>query len=263
MDPIHPDRPTRVPTNLSRSRRIWPTIGFPITIMVLFYGPYPQVCRRFFRKLFQFTDPSLFELRVGLNEVVAETKEIVSDYVAQGLVDRVYESPTNLFKSPMMRRMVHEDPIETTWSLWFDDDSFPYQGDWLPALANRIENESTVDAWGRKLYLHASEPVEAFIRSAPWYRGKPFIHEFNGVTSERPYLFFMEGAYWALKSHILYDLDWPDPRLIQNEEDFVFGEALHQNEYRVEQSFSGVRLNAGGRRTPRQTPLIDDAPPQG
>jgi len=63
--------------------------------------------------------------------------------------------------------------------IWFDDDSFPYRPDWLPGFRLRMETQPDVDVWGNPFFTDADEAAVRFIRTAAWFRGKPFNHPFE------------------------------------------------------------------------------------
>src|SRR4051812_47146594 len=90
----------------------------PVTICVLLYGDHYALCERFFSKLFHHTRPDLFHLRIGLNAVSQATLDYVSRRLPTKNV-QVFHSEANLYKGGMMRRMFHEAPIRTCWTLWF------------------------------------------------------------------------------------------------------------------------------------------------
>ena len=94
----------------------------------------------------------------------------------------------------MIRRMFHEEPIRTQWTIWFDDDSFVTRADWLPNLALAMEAGPEVDMWGQH-FLWASESLlwNSF-GDAPWYRGVPFQ---GGEASGRVKIDFIAGGLLA------------------------------------------------------------------
>jgi hypothetical protein len=54
---------------------------------------------------------------------------------------------------------------------------------------------------------------------------------------------FALGAFWAIRTEVRQLLDWPGPRLIHADEDFLLGEALRQNFFRIENFNYGVKVN--------------------
>ncbi len=227
----------------------------PLTISVAFYGKHGDLCRRFLTHLYRFTSPADFELRVGLNAVGVETTDFVKSATGEFGNIWVHSEPTNIYKSPLMAKLFNMKPIETDWVIWFDDDSYPYRGDWLTGLKLKMESHPEIDVWGNPFFTDADKAAVNFIQAASWYQGKPFNHvKPTGERSERPLLTFVEGGFWAAKTTVLTTLDWPDRRLVQHEEDYIFGEALRQNGFKIGRYKSGVRISDAVRRCPPDTP---------
>src|SRR5678815_2573879 len=97
---------------------------FPVTICVLCYGPHEELARRCLQAIERHTDPSLFRLRIGLNEACRGTRTLVNELRVRNPATVVHESDINLFKVPMMHRLLNLPPVETKWLIWFDDDSY-------------------------------------------------------------------------------------------------------------------------------------------
>ena len=228
---------------------------FQVTICVICYGQHPGLAQRFLTSLYQYTRTDLFSLRIGLNAACGETIELAHAAACEHGNIWIHSEPRNMFKSPLMARLFSLKPIETEWVIWFDDDSFPYRDDWLPGLRLRMETQPEVAVWGNLFFTDADEGAVQFIRTASWFRGKPFNHaKPTSEWSERPLLSFAEGGFWAAKAEVLKALQWPDTRLIQNGDDYFFGEALRQNGYRIGRYKSGVRINQAQRRGPGDPP---------
>jgi len=232
----------------------------PPTVLVVFYGEYPQLCRRFLTHFYRFSSPADFSLRVGLNAVGPETMEYVASAAREFGNVSIQSEPQNIFKSPLMAKLFVMKPIETDWVIWFDDDSYPYRGDWLSGLRLKIEAQPDVDVWGNLFFTDADDAAVEFIRTADWYQGLPFDHvKPTGERSERPLLTFVEGGFWAAKTSVLKALNWPDRRLVQHEDDYIFGEALRQNGFKIGRYKSGVRISDAARRCPPNTPCSYDS----
>ena len=232
-----------------------------LTICVLCYGDNLQLAERFLQALYKNTDPAAFRLRAGLNEVCSTTSSLFSEYQRiHGNIDIFFE-PKNIFKSPMMRRMFSNPSISTDWIVWFDDDSYPTRSDWLQRLMLQIQRAPHVAQWGEGHILwNRDTNTRMFIETAQWYCGKPIR---NGLDSERVESMefaFMTGGFWAIKTEVLRALNWPDPRLIQANDDFLLGEALRQNGYECRQFSRGVHVNTHARRN-AQAWEINHLPP--
>jgi GT2 family glycosyltransferase len=222
----------------------------PVTVCVLFYGDHVGLCDRFFTRLFRHTQPEFFELRIGLNAVCQRTADFVAEFSAKHPNTQIYRSERNIYKDPMMRRMFYPDRIGTRWTIWFDDDSYATRPDWLAGLAVTMRLHPEIDMFGDARFVEVDDSLFAFIRRSPWFRGLDFEKRANGT----PIINFITGGFWALRTECIYALNWPDPRIIQLEEDYVLGEALRQNGYRIREFTSGVEVNAGERRVPPGAP---------
>jgi hypothetical protein len=228
-----------------------PILGPPVTVCVLCYGIYETLAERVLTSLLNNTRREHFKLRLGLNAVGAATDQVVENLLAQFDVDLLVRSSVNLYKDPMLRRLVHDRPIETGWTLWFDDDSYVFRGDWLEMLSCESKLNPAVDMWGKKCFVRGGQKHREFIRAAPWFRG------LEPTPDDRPggcRIYFVVGGFWAIRTSWLYRLNWPDPRLLHFGEDYMFGEAMRQNGGRIENAFSGVAIDRAPRRAPAGTP---------
>src|SRR5688572_19313286 len=82
------------------------------TIAVLLYGDYLPLAQRCIDSILRLPNPTFWELRIGLNEVSAATYDYVSNlfmtqHDRQQRI-RVYNSPQNIGKYPMMRRILYD-----------------------------------------------------------------------------------------------------------------------------------------------------------
>lgn len=245
------------PPSLRDLELLAPSIQFPVTICALFFGDHAGLCRRLLDSLHANTDPAAYELRCGLNAVGDETRRLVMAAKRRHGAVRVCESRRNIRKCPMMRRLFHGKRISTEWTLWFDDDSFVSRPDWLLSLAMAIEARPDADVHGSIRYVTPSERIQRFIRSASWFRGQPFA---IAPETGGPKLEFVVGGFWAVRTRLIYAIDWPDPRLIHFEDDYIFGEALRQHGAVTASFESGVVISDAPRRGPLQGPSLDFPP---
>jgi hypothetical protein len=228
-----------------------PSLEFPLTLCLVSYGANPQLVRRLLESFEKFSDTSLFSLRVGLNAVCSETEKVVREFQRKNGKVYVSTSRKNIFKIPMMRRLLHERRVETAWTIWCDDDTYFTRADWLHRLALKIEGAPNIDMWGwmHVVWITENETLD-WMRRAPWYRRRPF-HKGTDLEGRRAVeLRFATGGFWAIKTEVLYKLDWPDPRLVQGGDDFILGEALHQNGCKIGNFKHGVAISAAERRNP-------------
>lgn len=227
-------------------------IKFPLTICVLCYGPHHALAQRCLESIGTKSNSAHFRLRIGLNAVSDRTRAL-----AYGMADRfagtvIHDSETNLHKLPMMRRLFHEPPIETEWTIWFDDDSYVRRADWLRSLAVAVETHPGIAMWGKTYVANIDQPMMDFVRSASWYRGAPFPPTDHPDEAR---LSFITGGWWAIRTECLLSLDWPDQRLIHFHDDFLLCEALRQNRYPYATFLPGVEVSSSERRAPPETPF--------
>ena len=228
-----------------------PSVGFPLTICVVAYGPHAPLAERFLASLYRNTDPALFYLRAGLNEVEEETQKLFEKYGERFGNITIFAEPRNVFKCPLMRRMFFQPMLATTWMIWCDDDTHFTRTDWLQRLSSKIEASPEVAVWGKPhaLWRH-DESVLDWIRAADWYQGRRFLRGPDLDGNDATKFAFATGGFWAARVEVLRYLDWPDRRLIQANDDFLLGEALRQNQFRLGHFEYGVNINDALRRNP-------------
>lgn len=228
-----------------------PAMELPVTICVVCYGEYDALAERFLSTLYRCTVPSLFSLRAGLNEVEPATHQLFAEYAAQFQNIETFVEPRNIFKDPLMRRLFYARPITTRWTICCDDDVHFTHPDWLQRLALRIEAKPEVAMWGMPHTLWRRDQfIIDWIRAAKWYRGLPCLRGVDPEGNEATKFCFAAGGFWATRTDVLQQLDWPDPRLIQANEDFLLGEALRQNEFQIGSFYHGIIMHDAPRRNP-------------
>ena len=168
----------------------------------------------------------------------------------------IYTSAENLGKPGMMRRLFYGPRIETEWTIWFDDDSFPYRADWLQSLGVEIAAQPEVVMFGIPAVTHVCARMAEFIRSAPWYRGLPLRPSNQSGAAAR--IEFILGGFWAIKTAWIYQLNWPDPRIVHFEDDYLLGEAIRQHGGKIGHFHSGVKVDTAPRRAPADMPTTLD-----
>jgi GT2 family glycosyltransferase len=225
----------------------------PVTVCVLCYGNYPTLAQRCLGSLACHTPLAGVRLRLGLNSVCAETEKVLEQLLPHFDVELLVHSETNLYKNGMMRRLFYDKPIQTPWTIWFDDDSFVFRADWLHLLQIESRLRPEIDMWGRKCFIRGDDWVRDFISTAAWFRG------LEPEPDNQPGKFrvnFAVGSFWALRTCWIYELNWPDRRLVHIAEDYMLGEALRQAGARIAHAQSGVKVNQAKRRTPPEMPRI-------
>lgn len=223
----------------------------PVTVCVLCYGDFPDLARRVLGSLLRFTPTGAIRLRFGLNAVSERTEAAIADLLPLLNPELLIQSSTNSYKVPMMRRLFHDRPLSTPWTIWFDDDSYVFRSDWLATLCYHSRLQPNVDMWGKRLFLRGDQRHLKFISDAPWFRDREL------TVDDHPgrYRFhFLAGGFWAIRTACLHELNWPDTRLLHFGDDYLLGEALRQHGHTLGQSFSGVAIDQENRRAPANSP---------
>jgi GT2 family glycosyltransferase len=226
----------------------------PLTICLLCYGDHAPLAERVLSSLWRHTDPHAFRLRVAANAPSAATLEVLDRWLPRFRTELSVISAVNLYKAPMMRRLLHDEPLETGWTLWFDDDSYVFRDDWLFLLQCQSRLHPQVAMWGQRFFIRAGELHRQFIRTASWYRDVELAAD---DVSGRYRVSFIAGGFWAIRTHWLKDLHWPDPRLVHFGDDYMLGEALRQHGALLGNAYSGVAINHAARRAPADTPRTE------
>jgi Fe-S-cluster containining protein len=183
-----------------------------------------------------------------MNACGQDTISYVEGLNRQSDIDLVVRSEVNLYKCPMMRKLLWDKPIETEWVIWFDDDTHILS-----------------DIWWAGLWRHLSQHAAEAVGELRWWSWKPnhweFVKEsqwFRGVAPQRrrrygrPGISFMTGAYWVIKTVCLRELDWPDLRLVQKRirhEDKYLSEALRQQGWKLLNYARDIKTNDAPTRT--------------
>ncbi len=233
---------------------IFAAFRLPATVAVLLYGNHPDLATRVLGSLLRHTPPDWFHLRIGLNAVGDETREIVRHVTTRRPDTLVVDSPVNIFKCPMMRRLIQASPLpDDGWFLWFDDDTYATRADWLHGLAFAVEGEPGAELLGQPFVIDVPAPTVAAIRAAPWFRGRA-LDPPPGGPADSARIIFPTGGFWAIRNAAIHRLDWPDSRLIHHSDDFLLAEAIRQTGGTFVPYHSGLAINEAARRAPADTP---------
>jgi ADP-heptose:LPS heptosyltransferase len=265
----YPDKHTFIPSFSERTHRT-PIVDLmgsadkdmldpPVTVCTLLYGPYIDLHQRVLQSVVQNTDPEMYKLRIGMNELCPETKEWLEKFKKKNNNVHMdfYDSAENIKKYPMMRRMFHdkENPIDTRWVVWLDDDSHIVEDDWLVRLSHSMrENYGRgYNMYGKRYFYEISNSHITWIKDAVWYSGKSFrVHtskdKRTGRDKVRPKVDFATGGFWAIEASWLREWNWPDPRINHNGGDIMMGEAIRQTGGDVKNWDYGVNISDAKRR---------------
>jgi hypothetical protein len=219
------------------------------TVCILTYGDYLDLYRRCLCSLLGHTPCDQIELRLGFNQAPgsyhyalgklllgwrgpaversADGVERGTFQTGSGMLVRTWNSPANLYKEPMSRLMYHDEPLNTEYVVWFDDDSFVEAG-WWEGLCQVFDRG--IDYVGQPWWVTYLPGQTEMIRSQPWYREIPFASR-DGKEGTS----FMTGGFLALRCDRLLqanfpdtDFSWKGDKLKQYGGDTLLGEIARQ-----------------------------------
>lgn len=238
-----------------------PIIGGKITVCVLCYGPHPELAKRCLSSILGTIPQERLDLRVATNQVPAVTIE----YLKTLPITKLYINSENRFKYPVMREMFWdpEQPIETNYIVWFDDDTWTVKPQWIDDLCQTIVGNHPYGyrMFGNlmyhdiSMYAKGGHRPDLWFKSGDWFKGKDF--RARGGQQETPngsVIDFAVGWCWSLATEAMRAANIPDPRLGHNGGDITIGEQIHQAGFAIKNWNRGKSLVAcparekGGRR---------------
>lgn len=230
------------------------------TIYALLYGDDYKLHMRLLRSLEKHVPNDRVNINLWCNTVCNKT----IDYIVEmdkfpsgfaGDID-VEFSRENVPKYKVMRRMFHELWIpKTPWIIWFDDDSYIDKPDWWKKTKAKIESTPKLRYMGQPWYVHHLPGQWEFIQTAEWYKDRsPEMCPTRSPKIKKPGITFAQGAYWWLRTDVMKEIDWPDPRLSHNGGDTLLGEAVRQQGHPFTKFHYGVAVNKAKRRGLSESP---------
>jgi hypothetical protein len=135
-----------------------------------------------------------------------------------------------------VRQMIHteETPLDTEYFMWFDDDSCilnEMTGDaWLDSLEAKL---LSADMLGKIYAIKVLGKQWEWVQAQPWYTGQPKPNNFK----------FCTGGWWAIKSSILKQHNWPIPELVHRGGDVMLGELCRQQGYVIANAPKNLGIN--------------------
>lgn len=202
-------------------------------VLALFYGDHPQLAQRCGETLRRLWNTGRVDMRVGLNEVSPRSRALLEELLPG--VEMLSADP-QIYKHPMMRRLLYTYAGDATHMIWFDDDSCLLPGidahAWLDVVATRARDlRGTLGS----LYTSRLTPAQKeWIRRQPWYRGR----EIPDVVT------FSTGGWKVAALEQLRRWDYPFPNLRHAGGDASLGALLYQEGLEPEQFRVGLAINA-------------------
>jgi hypothetical protein len=215
-----------------------PIIGGRATICVLMYGDYHEMHRACLGAILTTTPANRRQIRVACNAVCPDTREYLRQLREQQLLYKVIDNADNRKKYPAMRQLFYDeaDPITDKWIVWFDDDSIANRdGQWYPKLLTAISAfyDSGARLFGAYYSIMLQPSQLTWVKSRPWYRGRPFQDSRGRPSPNANRAVFAAGGFWALETALMRAANIPDPEIGHNGGDYIVGEQVWQAGYTV------------------------------
>lgn len=202
-------------------------------VLSLFYGDHPELAERCGATLRALWNTGQVDLRIGLNEVSPRSKAILERLLPG--VETEMADP-QIYKYPMLRRLLANYRGNASHLMWFDDDSCLQPGieprAWLAAVGGRAA--ATTGTLGSLHTTHLSPIQKDWLRTQSWATGReiPDVLPFN------------VGGWWVAPIALLRRCDWPGPNLHHAGGDISLGALLQQQGLAPEHFRVGLAINA-------------------
>jgi hypothetical protein len=186
-------------------------------VCALFYGDYPAYAARCAASLALLRSTGKVDIRIGLNEVSPTSRGIITSALPG--VETISADP-QIYKYPMVRRLVHSYTGNATHLMWFDDDSCLLPDTPVPAWLAEV----TLRAAGAPATLGSSytwsltQAQKEWVRAQPWFTGRD-------IPDPLP---FNHGGWIVVPLWLLRRFDWPTADMRHNGGDVAFGALLNQ-----------------------------------
>ncbi len=201
-------------------------------VLALFYGDHPELAQRCGLSLRALRDTGRVDLRIGLNAVSPRSRAVL-DALLPGVESEAADP--QIYKCPMLRRLLAGYSGDATHLMWFDDDSCLKPGvhaaRWLQTVAERAAQAPALGA----LYTQALTPAQReWVRRQAWFTGREIPEAVE----------FPTGGWTVVPLDLVRRFDWPGPELGHNGSDLVLGALLHQQGLVPQQFRVGLAINA-------------------
>jgi hypothetical protein len=250
-----------------------PIIGGKYTVFVLCYGDHVDLACRCIDSILSTVDRERIDLRIGTNSVSQDTIR----YLHSTEPDKLYMNQENRFKYPVMRSMFFDPnaPIKTNYIIWFDDDTYVVDKNWLDKLTECITTHHYhgYRLFGKRMqhdiqmYAKDGHNPKKWFQEAIWWKNESFYA--RGSERKAPngsVIPFAAGWFWALDAEVLRTCNIPDVRLEHNGGDITIGAQVLQGGYLVkafnqnkEAIFTPSKMMGGRRGFEQSFPWTDPA----
>ncbi|NDD53094.1 hypothetical protein EBZ39_04305 [bacterium] len=209
-----------------------------VCVCVLFYGAedkHFKLAQRVLNEPMRELAARNVSFRFGCNAVGPDTTQFLVQQIADYFHSAtIFHSAENLMKYPMMRRMLYEPAVREPITMWFDHDSYlePTDGahNWLDRVITHVNGCNLVGSVER-----AKLPDEQlrWIEQQPWFNPE----------YEKTYLPYVIGGWWAIKTELLYQFNFPPAGFQQKYGERVLGAAFKHQDIRFCHFREGVKIN--------------------
>jgi hypothetical protein len=202
-------------------------------VLALFYGDHPELARRCGATLRALWNTGRIDLRIGLNEASPRTRAVL-DELLPGVATEAADP--QIYKYPMMRRLLAGYRGDASHMMWFDDDSCLQPGvdprQWLQAVAQRA---ATATGSLGSLYVQRLTALQReWIKRQPWATCRPLPDD----------LLFNTGGWKVVSLDLLRRFDYPPADMQHAGGDIGLGALLQQQGLLPEQFRAGLAINA-------------------
>jgi hypothetical protein len=211
----------------------------PFCVCVLLYGSNAY-CVRMAQRVINTPLRRLgelgFDFRFGLNAVGDETRDFVHQAVRDNFPGAlVVDCPENIHKYPMMRRLLYSRALESSYIMWFDDDSCIIPDTDVSAWLDRVQRQMYAYAMLGSVHKerYIGNQID-WIKAQSWYAGK----------EPQQYVQFAAGGWWTIRADVLTQFDWPPLAFKHRGGDVMLGELLRQHDLLLGHFRDNLWINA-------------------
>lgn len=212
-----------------------------VCVCALFYGAedkHFKLAQRFFNDALRELGQCNVEFRFGCNAVGSATENLLNHEIQNHFPRaKVFNSSYNLMKYPMMREMLHQPFIRAPVTMWFDHDSYldvPATPGAVKQWLARVQKTVTGCNLIGSVQKTKLTPVQlAWCQNKPWFKKELADN----------YLSYVIGGWWAIRTHLLGELNWPAREFQQKHGDVFLGAMFKHNNLPLCFFRDGVRIN--------------------
>ena len=159
------------------------------------------------------------EIRIGLNDCSKDVRAYADEHFQQGRISHVASAKPNIYKYPMMRRLLYDKPLNKPFVIWFDQDTYlPEPRDPNSFMGAMFEWLMHYDVVGHIRSIPINSQLRNWMLTQPWQ---------NTAAAAADVVRYPVGDWWAARTLTIKEFDWPSPALAQYGGDVMLGLQLH------------------------------------